>query len=374
MNLVNNQKVTNVLIVGMTANAGGIEALMRSIVPSCNPDVVHFDFLSNEPSIAFENEFKALGCKSYHITARRKSRSMFYRELRDFFEKHAAEYDVIWENQNSAANIDYLVYAKRYGIPKRIIHCHNAKNGEGFVRGVLHALNRPALPSIATDFWTVSDESAAWFFGKDYKKLPGYRVFSNAIDIDAPKFDEAARKACRERLGISDSSIVVLNVGRLVPQKNQSMVVACTAELAKRGNDVVTLIAGEGKLRGELEEQAKDLGIQDRVKLLGVVEDTSELYSASDILLFPSLFEGLGIVLLEAQANGIPVVTSSAIVRRALFNGNVLRIDVCEKDPSPWADAVEEALALGRVDGSTLQGSEFDIKTQVENIQRLLTS
>lgn len=374
MNLVNNQKVTNVLIVGMTANAGGIEALMRSIVPSCNPDVVHFDFLSNEPSIAFENEFKALGCKSYHITARRKSRSKFYRELRDFFEKHAAEYDVIWENQNSAANIDYLVYAKRYGIPKRIIHCHNAKNGEGFVRGVLHALNRPALPSIATDFWTVSDESSAWFFGKDYKKLPGYRVFSNAIDVDAPRFDETARKVCRERLGISDSSIVVLNVGRLVPQKNQSMVVACTAELAKRGNDVVTLIAGEGKLRGELEEQAKDLGIQDRVKLLGVVEDTSELYSASDILLFPSLFEGLGIVLLEAQANGIPVVTSSAIVRRALFNGNVLRIDVCEKDPSPWADAVEEALALGRVDGSTLQGSEFDIKTQVENIQRLLTS
>lgn len=358
----------------MTANAGGIEALMRSIVPSCNPDVVHFDFLSNEPSIAFENEFKALGCKSYHITARRKSRSKFYRELRDFFEKHAAEYDVIWENQNSAANIDYLVYAKRYGIPKRIIHCHNAKNGEGFVRGVLHALNRPALPSIATDFWTVSDESSAWFFGKDYKKLPGYRVFSNAIDVDAPRFDETARKVCRERLGISDSSIVVLNVGRLVPQKNQSMVVACTAELAKRGNDVVTLIAGEGKLRGELEEQAKDLGIQDRVKLLGVVEDTSELYSASDILLFPSLFEGLGIVLLEAQANGIPVVTSSAIVRRALFNGNVLRIDVCEKDPSPWADAVEEALALGRVDGSTLQGSEFDIKTQVENIQRLLTS
>ena len=374
MDQVINQKVTNVLIVGMTANAGGIEALMRSIVPSCNPDVVHFDFLSNEPSIAFENEFKALGCKSYHITARRKSRSKFYRELRDFFEKHAAEYDVIWENQNSAANIDYLVYAKRYGIPKRIIHCHNAKNGEGFVRGVLHALNRPALPSIATDFWTVSDESSAWFFGKDYKKLPGYRVFSNAIDIDAPRFDEAARKACRERLGISDSSIVVLNVGRLVPQKNQSMVVACTAELVRRGEDVVTLIAGEGELRGELEEQAKDLGIQDRVKLLGVVEDTSELYSASDILLFPSLFEGLGIVLLEAQANGIPVVTSSAIVRRALFNGNVLRIDVCEKDPSPWADAVEEALALGRVDGSTLQGSEFDIKAQVDNIQKLLIS
>lgn len=374
MNQANNQKVTNVLIVGMTANAGGIEALMRSIVPSCDPTVVHFDFLSNEPSIAFESEFKALGCKSYHITVRRKSRSKFYRELRNFFEKHAAEYDVIWENQNSAANIDYLVYAKRYGIPKRIIHCHNAKNGEGIIRGALHALNRPALPSIATDFWTVSDESSAWFFGKGYKKLPGYRVFSNAIDVDSPRFDEAARKECRKRFGISENSVVVLNVGRLVPQKNQSVVLACTAELVGRGEDVATLIAGEGELRGELEEQAKDLGIQDRAELLGMVDNVSALYSASDVLLMPSLFEGLSIALLEAQANGIPIVTSSVIVERALVNTNIALVDVGEKSPSPWADAVENALAMGRVDGAALRGSEFDIKTQVENIQRLLTS
>jgi glycosyltransferase involved in cell wall biosynthesis len=371
---MNNQKVTNVLIVGMTANAGGIEALMRSIVPCCDPTVVHFDFLSNEPSIAFEAEFKALGCKSYHITARRESRSKFYRELRDFFEKHAAKYDVIWENQNSAANIDYLVYAKRYGIPKRIIHCHNAKNGEGFVRGVLHALNRPALPSIATDFWTVSDESSVWFFGKDYKKLPGYHVFSNAIDVDAPRFDEAARMECRKRIGISDNSVVILNVGRLVPQKNQSVVLACAAELARRGEDVITLVAGEGELRGELEEQAKELDIQKRVKLLGMVDNVSELYSASDVLLMPSLFEGLSIALLEAQANGIPIVTSSVIVERALVNANIVRVDAGEKSPLPWADAVENALSMGRVDGTALHGSEFDIKTQVENIQGLLTS
>ena len=199
-------------------------------------------------------------------------------------------------------------------------------------------------------------------------------MFSNAIDIDAPRFDEAARKACRERLGISDSSIVVLNVGRLVPQKNQSMVVACTAELAKRGDDVVTLIAGEGELRGELEDQTKGLDIQDCVKLLGMVDNVSELYSASDVLLMPSLFEGLSIALLEAQANGIPIVTSSVIVERALVNTNIARVDVDEKSPLPWTDAVEKVLSIGRVDGNALQGSEFDIKSQVDNIQALLIS
>ncbi len=367
-------RVTNVLVVGMTANIGGIETLMRAIVHSCDPTVVHFDFLSNEPSIAYEDELTSLGCNSYHVTARRVSRSNFHRELRAFFEKHARDYDVIWENQNSAANIDYLVYAKRYGIPKRIIHCHNAQNGEGVLRGIMHTINRPTLASVATDFWTVSDESSEWFFGKNYKQLSGYRVFTNAIDVDTAAYDDDARKRCREELGVDEGTAILLNVGRLVPQKNQRVVLSCAAELMHRGIDAITLIAGEGPLRRELEAQAQELGISNRVRFLGMVGNVAELYSAADLFLFPSLFEGLSIALLEAQANGLPVVTSSAIVRSSIVNENVICVNVDDRSPVEWANATERALKIGRTAHSAVPGSEFDIKVQAETIQQLLIS
>lgn len=365
---------SNVLVVGMTSNIGGIETLFRGIVRSVDRDILHFDFLCNEPVMAFEEELEGLGCRVYHITARRQSRSRFYRELRAFFEAHATEYDVVWENENSAANIDYLVYAKRYGIPKRIMHCHNAQNGEGLIRGVFHAVNRPNLRDVATDFWTVSDESSEWFFGKGYRKLPGYHVFNNAIEVRPFAYSANTRAEARASLGIPEDAIVLLNTGRLVRQKNQGVILSTAAELIREGKNVIVLIAGRGELHDELLEQSRELGIENEVKLLGMVPDASGLYSAADVFFLPSLFEGLSISLMEAQANGVPIVTSSAIVGRSLLNDNIVQVDVAETSPVVWARAVSEAIEMGRTAVSKIEGSEFDIATQAQTIQELLTA
>ena len=363
---------TGVLIVGMTSNIGGMETLIRGIVHACDSQTVHFDFLSNEPSIAFEQEFEAMGCHSYHVTARRQSRSRFHQELRVFFEVHAQDYDVVWENANSAANIDYLVYARRYGIPRRIMHCHNSKNGEGLVRGILHRMNRGKLRRVATDFWTVSDESSAWFFGRDYQQLPSYYVFSNAISLEPMRFDEDRRREVRRALGADEGCAVLLTTGRMVEQKNQKVILRAAARMVAAGEWVLVVIAGDGPLSGQLAQEARDLGIAERVRFLGMVQDTAPLYSAADVFFFPSLFEGLSISLLEAEANGLPVVTSSGIVKRALVNGNIVVVDVDDFNADHWVAAVHRAMALGRQD-TRLPGSEFDLSGQARVIEGLLT-
>lgn len=348
-----------VLVVGMTENPGGIEALLMNVLGRTAQDSIRFDFIANVPEIAFEDCLLGKGCKVYHITMRRESRLRNRIDLERLFRDHASEYDAIWENANSLANIDYLVLAKRYGVPVRIMHGHNSTNSEGCIRGVLHAINRVRVRSVATHFWSVSDEASNWFYGPDYASLPNYRVISNTIDVERFSYNRRSGEAVRKRFGIPDNAILLGNAGRLHEQKNQTLFVKILAELRSRGANAYGLIAGEGALRSELEAEAESLGVSKFFLMPGMVEDASALYSAFDLFLFPSLFEGLSIALLEAQANGVPCLVSDGISDEALLNCNAERCFL-SAPPSEWADAAERLLDMGRTRDSKVPGSRFD--------------
>ena len=117
----------NVLVFGMTENPGGVESFLMNYYRRIDLERFHFDFLCNSyDPVAFEDEIHRMGGRTIHFTSRRRNPLRFKRELESFFVKHAGEYQAIWVNVNSLANIDYLKLAVKYGIPKRIIHSHNA--------------------------------------------------------------------------------------------------------------------------------------------------------------------------------------------------------------------------------------------------------
>lgn len=351
-----------VLVIGMTDNPGGIETLLLNLLSVVDQSRVRFDFIVNTSEVAYEKQLLDYGARIFKITARRKSRTAFYRDLRRIFDEHAGEYDAVWENVNSLGNIDYLVYAKRYGIPRRIIHAHNSVNSEGFIRGVLHFVNRMRIRRIATHFWSASDEASRWFFGEDYASLAHYKVISNAIDLKRFSFDPTKRTAERKKLGLMDGDLLIGNVGRLHPQKNQKEILKTVAELRNRGARVHALIVGKGELEPELRMAASRLGIEGCVHFPGAVEDTSSLYCAMDLFFFPSLYEGLGIVLLEAQANGLPCLISDRIPRDAVWNDNVTALPL-ESTPSLWADEALAMMSAGRTGDIKLVGSRFDLSS-----------
>lgn len=359
-----------VLVVGMTDNPGGVETLMLNVISSIDPNTVRFDFLVNTEEVAFEQRLLDYGAKIYRITPRRRSRMGFYRDLRRVFSEHKGEYSAIWENVNTLANIDYLTYAKKFGVPNRIIHAHGSANTEGIIRGTLHQFNKKRVRNVATHFWSASEEASRWFYGADFSDLPNHRIIDNAIDLQRYKFDIKARNRVRKQLGVADSVLLLGNVGRLHPVKNQGLILAVIAELKSRGVNASALFVGKGDLRDELAERAKALGIENSTIFYGAVEDVSSIYSAIDLFFFPSLNEGLGFAMLEAQASGVPCLASTAIPSDAIWNKNVELVSL-ESGVSIWADKALSLVRAGRTDLISLVGSRFDLSQWGEKMGEL---
>ena len=362
----------NVLVFGMTENPGGVESVIMNYYRAMDRSRVQLDFLCNSDTVAYEEEILALGGTVYKIPARRDGRRAFHQALDAFMAQHAREYCAIWVNVCSLANIDYLKAAKKYGIPKRIIHCHNAANGDSFLRGLLHRYNRRVVRGVATDFWSCSDGACPWFYGAEAGKLPHYQLITNAIDPAQFTPDPQVRQAYRRQLGCEDA-LVVGHVGRFHFQKNQSFLLDVVSELAHMGQPVKALLVGQGEDLEPMREKARSLGLEGQVEFLGVRSDTAQLYQAMDVFVFPSQFEGLPMALLEAQANGLPCVVSDAIVPEIQVNPNLYRLSL-QDSPKQWAECVvNKALKAGRVDQTQFAHSPYDINSQVQRLQALLT-
>ena len=143
-----------ILVFGMTENPGGVESFLVNYYRHIDRNKKQWDFLCNSHNpVAYEDELISLGGRCFHITARSDNRQKYQQELEAVFKEHANEWDAIWVNVCSLANIDYLKIAEKYGIRKRIIHSHNSQNMDNWLRGLLHKWNKRQIGKIATDFW-----------------------------------------------------------------------------------------------------------------------------------------------------------------------------------------------------------------------------
>ena len=337
----------NVLVFGMTENPGGVESFLMNYYRRIDLNLFHFDFLCNSyDPVAFEDEIHAMGGRTVHFTSRRRNPVRFRRELESFFAKHAAEYQAIWVNVNSLANIDYLKMAQKYGIPKRIIHSHNAQNMDTKLRGMLHEANRGSLGRYATDFWACSEYAAKWFYagkgGKGELRHPAV-VIRNAIDVEKIRDGVARREEFRRQAGgesdWSDKYIIIC-IGRLHFQKNQKFAIDIMADLIPEMPDARLVLIGQGEDEDMLRAHVREKGLENEVYFAGVVTDIPGWLGAADFFLFPSVFEGLGIAGLEAQAAGLPVLASADVIPRDIAVTDLLRFYPLEKEAAEWANEI----------------------------------
>ncbi len=301
-----------ILVFGMTENPGGVESVIINYYRNIDRTKIQFDFLCNSyEKVAYEDELIDLGGETFHFPARSKNFLKYRRELTKFFAENANKYDAIWVNICSLANIDYLKLAKKYNIARRIIHCHNSQNMDGKLRGILHKWNRRKLSVYATDYWTCSTDASEWFFEKPL--LSKVVEIHNAIDIDKLSYSTQKREQIRKQLGY-ENYYVIGNIGRLHFQKNQSFLLDVFKEVLERDRKARLILVGQGEDEELLKAKAKALGIVDQIYFAGVQYDIQGWLSAFDLFLFPSVFEGLGIAALEAEANGVPVLASNVVI------------------------------------------------------------
>lgn len=333
-------KPIRILQVGMSPNYGGTEAFVMEQYRHIDKSVVQFDFLNVfSQSIACEKEIEALGGCVYHLDmARHKGFRAYHLKLDAFFNTHKGCFDGIHCNCQSLINIDLLRYAKKYGIPLRIVHAHNA--GYGNKPGVLQKMiifkNKLSIKKYATQFLSCSTLAAHWMFPKN----TSVTVIHNAIDVKKFTYSESIRISKRKEFKITDDTLVILFAGRLDPQKNPLFLLDVFEELFRKNENVQLLIAGDGYMKMTVESYISEKGLAGKVQLLGNRMDINELMQAADAFLLPSRFEGLGIVLIEAQAADLPCFTSKDVVPWEVQILTNVKFISLKKSPSDWADCI----------------------------------
>lgn len=331
------ENVVRVLQVGMSPYYGGTEAFLMSQYRAIDKSKVQFDFLNvYDKKIACQDEIESMGGKIYHLNmARHQGVRAYYKNLDDFFKTNAKAFDVVHCNYQSLINIDILKYAKRYGIKMRIAHAHNAGYGvnPSYKQKLLILANKMMLRKYATHYYACSTLAAEWMFGRNAI------IIKNAINCEKYLYDDVTRKSVRENLKITDA-FVVMFVGRLDPQKNPLFLLEVFKEIRKMRADAQLLIIGDGILRQEVEVKLSTLGIEDSVKMLGSREDVASLLQAADVFLLPSKFEGLGIVLIEAQAASLPCFTSEEVVPAEVDVTGLVSFIPLENSAKMWANTI----------------------------------
>ena len=358
-----------ILVFGMTENPGGIESVIMNYYRNINRDNIQFDFLCNCQSIAYQEEIENLGGHIYSITARKENFWKFRKEMSDFMQLHAKEYEAIWVNVCMLSNIDYLIFAKKYGIPKRIIHCHNSSNDGGEIKLLAHNFNKNRLTKYATHFWTCSADAAEWFFDKNIINGQNYRVITNAIDTSKYVRTDAIRNVYREQLNLTDK-IVIGHVGRFHFQKNHEFLIKIFKELSNRNARYQLVLIGQGELEQRIKEIVTKEELEDKVSFLGVRNDVEKLYQCMDAFVMPSQFEGLSLAAIEAQAAGLPCILADTLPVSVKVNDNVC-FQSLNQSVKKWADSVENMIK-GKRPENKIALSEYNIKNQVKEFEKEL--
>jgi glycosyltransferase involved in cell wall biosynthesis len=359
-----------VLVVGFTDNPGGIENVVMNYYRNFDRKKVQLDFLYSTNTIAFNDEIKSLGGNTYKITAKHSDYSKYKKELKEFFEKNGKNYDAIWVNFCNITNLDYFKLAKKYGINKRIIHSHNNQNMASKLVLLIHKLNRLLINKYATDYWACSDTAADWFYTKKVRKENKILIVNNAVDLDRFKYNESISKKYKNDLGL-DGKFVIGHVGRFHFQKNQLFLLDVFNKIHEKDKDSVLVLVGQGEDEQKIKEKIKDLNLKSSVKLLGVRDDVNKVIQAMDVFLFPSVFEGLGLVLVEAQAAGIPVVSSCDKTPKIVKMSDNFKFLSLNDSLDTWRDAVLDFKGTKKIDNSkTIISKGYDIKTEAKKIEK----
>lgn len=325
-----------VLHVIQRMEAGGSQSFIMNLYRNIDRTQVQFDFLVHyKEHQYYDDEIEALGGKIYRLTFREDLNIVRYlKELNDFFVKHP-EYKVVHGHMHSLGVV-YLHYAKKYGVPTRIAHSHTTStqnNAKKYLKQIMVKLYKRD----ATDYFACSKLAGEYMFAKE-----NFTVINNAITSSEFVFSDEKRKQKRKELGIEDK-IVIGNIGRIELVKNHRFTVRLFNEFHSKYTDSVLLLIGSGSLEKEIKLQVRKLGLTDCVKFLGNRKDVSELYMAMDAFLFPSLFEGLGIVGVEAQAAGTPVVCTDTLPDEINVTDLLDRVSL-DAPLAKWIEAMERAI------------------------------
>ncbi len=356
-------------------HVGGAETFIVNAIENLDSDRFSFDFAVQDTNVTHPMLRKMIesGKVKIHSIPRFPRHILSqYKCLKHLVTKNG--YNIVHIHINAAVNPVPLFLAKTYNSTsiRFIVHSHSSSNSIGGIFGkFLHLVNSRLLINNNIYKIACSDLAGQWMFGNS-----GYTVLANAIDTGRYKFSHVSRLKIREEFGINEDAEVIGNVGRFVYAKNHRFMIELFAQYFKSHPNAILLLVGTGPLFEEIKSFTHQLGIGEQVVFTGLRTDIPELLSAMDCFLFPSHFEGLGFVAVEAQSTGLQIVASDTISDIINIRGYVNFLSLKE-GLSEWTKAVDIAVRKTRSTSRSLnpvEDSQFDIsrmRTQLESIYNI---
>lgn len=359
-------KPIRILQMMSSLDIGGSQAFVMNLYRNMDRESIQFDFIIDHPEQTyFQTEIEKLGGKVYVLPSFKGTN---IKELKkawnDFFLEHP-EYRVLHSHSRSYASI-YIPIAKKHGL-KTIIHSHSTSNGKG-IGAVVKAFLQYPLRYQADYFMACSHEAGEWLFGSKVCKNANFKIVKNAIDSQKYIYNKEIRQQVRQELGLGEA-FVLGYLARVTEPKNPLYAIEVFHALREMLPEAKLLFIGDGSLMQKVRDKAAEYGILDFIVFTGSRSDVERMLFAMDCYILPSLWEGLGISLIEAQASGIRCICSENIPNEAIVTNLVTQVHLAE-GAQEWArKIVENAISYPRLDQSEeIKQTGYDI---LENVSKM---
>lgn len=346
--------------------SGGVEAVIMNYYRHIDKSKVQFDFVMHKGSNQnYINEAKSMGAKVYEITPYTKNIIKFTYEIYKIIKE--GKYQIVHSNMNALSGFP-LMAAYLAGSKVRILHNHTTDSREERLRTFIKRALRPFAKAFANQYWACSKLAGEWMYGSKAVETEKVTIINNAIDLDKFAFNQEKRVELRKKLGL-EGKFVIGHVGRFVTVKNHEFLIDVFANVAIKKEKSILLLIGEGPLMGRIQEKVNHLGLTEKVIFLGTRSDVADLYNVMDVFVLPSLYEGLPVVGVEAQANGLPFLCSDNVTKEIAFSKATELISF-DSDVNDWA---VKSITMGtqeRVESkSDFKSAGYDIRIECKKLE-----
>ena len=362
-----------ILHVTGAMNIGGTETMLVNLYRKINKDI-QFDFISySEEEAYYDKEIIELGGEI--IRLKPPNEVGFIGAIKDIKRviKENGPYDVVHTHMMFNCGLA-MIAAYLSGVKVRVSHAHTtADEGIGFIRKVYITLMRNFINLFSTDFLACSNSAGKYLFGNKITNNKRYKVLPNYIDYDS--FINCNDKtSIRKELGMNNDDIVLCHIGRFINAKNHEFLIKIANEMIKKNDNVKLILVGDGDLKKHIESKVKSLGIEKNVYFTGIRKDIANILNNVDLFILPSIYEGLGLVLLEAQASSVPCLVSEAIQPEVdLGIGLVKRLSLSYK-VSIWEEEANKLIKKNKFNNIDVDKAVKKKKYDLESILECLLS
>ena len=341
---------------------GGLETMIMNYYRNIDRNQVQVDFLTHrDERWDYDDKIESLGGKIYHLPKLNPFSKSYLNTLDKFFKEHK-EYQIVHCHQDCLSGV-VLKVAKKNGVRFTIAHAHSASQDKN-LKYLIKVLAKKNIKRYSDKMFACGEEAGRWMFETD-----DFEVLNNAIDTDLYIYNKDKADKIKKEFGI-ENKFVVGHVGRFNYPKNHKFIIDVFNEVQKVREDSVLMLVGDGDLRPEIEQKVQDLGLSDKVIFTGVRSDVNDLMQGMDVFLFPSLYEGLGIVLIEAQAAGLKCVISDTIPKDGVLTDDVKSISLNETTVV-WANEILKYQEYKRSNNKEIiQKANYDIKNNAKTLEQ----